>query len=75
MRSVRFPGPGGQPCCPTCHDSGYLPNPFSDTPGDFLPCPACHQEPRWGLADACGDDGADAALVVVFVRFCDPAVN
>jgi hypothetical protein len=71
MKSVRFSGPGGQPRCPTCHDAGYLPNPFSDTAGDYLPCPSCHQEPRWTTAD----DAADAALVVVVVRFYDPARN
>jgi hypothetical protein len=57
MRSVPFPGREPQPLCPTCHDAGWLPDPFAARPGDYVPCPCCHRDWRWTIADA-GDDGA-----------------
>jgi hypothetical protein len=51
MSSLPFRGLPEEPTCPTCQSAGWLPNPFSDTPGDFLPCPSCHCDWRWTVAD------------------------
>ena len=60
MSSLPFPGHGAQFLCPVCHDAGYLPSSNPARPLDWILCPCCHQDVRWGLADDAGDDGADA---------------
>jgi len=29
------------PPCPLCDDCGWLPNPYSGGPADYIPCPCC----------------------------------
>jgi hypothetical protein len=62
------------PACSVCHDAQFVPDPFSDTPGAFLPCPTCNrdgqQADRWGIA---GSDGAD--LVDLASLAARPAQN
>ena len=41
MSSLRHGGDGVKPACPTCHDTGTLPDPLSTSPGGTMPCPAC----------------------------------
>jgi hypothetical protein len=46
-------GGGKAPSCPTCFDTGLLPDPSPIRRGDTIPCPAC--APRDGLRDALKD--------------------
>jgi hypothetical protein len=40
------------PECPTCDGCGWLPNPYSGGPADYIPCPCCaSSEARWTTAD------------------------
>ena len=57
MSMLPFPGREPQPACTCCDDAGWLPDPFGASPGDFVPCPSCHQDVRWTIAYD-GDDGA-----------------
>jgi hypothetical protein len=57
MSMLPFRGREPQPACACCHDAGWLPSPLPAYPGDWVPCPCCHQDWRWTIADA-DDDGA-----------------
>ena len=58
MASLPFPSREEQWQCAWCHDSGWLLSPFPADPFDYIPCPCCHQDCSWTIADAC-DDGTN----------------
>ena len=44
MSSLRLPWPPVKPACPTCGDTGYLPDPFPARAGDYIRCPVCNPD-------------------------------